>query len=51
MIIYIGWVALIASWIVPQFIKEKQKAAFIGGALAAFATGLFVGALITKLYI
>jgi len=48
MIIYIiGWTALLASWIVPQFIKDKQRASFIGSALAAFATGLFVGALIT----
>ena len=44
----VGWTTLIASIIVPKFMKDKNRARFIGAGLAAFATGIFVGALIVK---
>ena len=44
----IGWTALIASWILPYLMNNKQKARLIGLALSAFACGLFLGAIITK---
>ena len=44
----IGWTALIISWILLRLMEDKQKARFIEAGLAAFACGLFIGALITK---
>ena len=45
----IGWVALVASWVVPNFIKNGEMRRFIGGILASFATGIFTGELILNL--
>ena len=44
----IGWTAIIASWLIPYLMNDKQKARLIGMALSAFAYGLFLGAIITK---
>lgn len=44
----VGWAFLISSWIFPSFIKDKSKKHFVGAALSAVATGIFIGALIQK---
>ena len=46
---FIGWVFLIASWIVPSFIKDQVIKRFTGAVLAALATGIFIGHLLDKL--
>ena len=45
----IGWVALITSWVLPRFIKDKTDKSFWGASFSAFALGIFVGALITSM--
>jgi len=45
----IGWVALVASWVAPRFIKEELSKSFWGGALSAFALGVFVSGLVIGL--
>ena len=45
----IGWIALVASWIVPQFIKDKNTKYFVGAIIASFAAGVFLGDLIYTL--
>lgn len=39
----IGWVFLIASWVIPRFIKDEKKSNLVGIILSAFATGIFMG--------
>lgn len=38
----IGWTVLIASWVSPYFIQDKQKARLVGLILSALATGMFI---------
>jgi hypothetical protein len=46
----IGWAFLVASWVVPMIIKkETTDKYFIGGALAAFACGIFLSTLVIHL--
>jgi hypothetical protein len=45
----IGWVSLITSWIVPRFVKDETDKSFWGGALSAFALGVFVSALVVSI--
>jgi len=44
----IGWTVLIASWILPCLMENKEKARFIGAGLAAFSCGWFTAALLIK---
>lgn len=46
----VGWVFLILSWIAPSFIKDKLTKRFVGAILSIFATGIFLGALIQKIW-
>ena len=42
----VGWVLLIASWIIPMFIKDKQNKHFVGATLSGIATGVFLAHLL-----
>jgi len=44
----VGWSILIASWIIPKFIKDKIDKHVCSMVLSALATGIFVGALLAK---
>lgn len=46
----VGWAFLILSWIVPSFIKDHPRKHWVGAVLSAIATGIFVGALIQKIW-
>jgi hypothetical protein len=46
----VGWIFLIASWVVPLFIKEKKDKHFTGIALSAIATGIFLGHLLESYF-
>lgn len=43
----IGWCFLISSWIVPSFIQDQKIKRMAGAVLAALATGVFVGHLLS----
>ena len=45
----IGWGFLIMSWIVPYMMKDKMNKHFVGAVLAAFASGIFLSALVVNL--
>ena len=45
----VGWTLLFASIIVPEFIQDRTRARFVGAALAACATGIFIGAILAKI--
>lgn len=46
----IGWVFLVASWIVPAVMKkDNNDKHFVGAVLAAVACGVFVSNLIVQL--
>lgn len=44
--ILVGWIFLILSWIIPQFIEDKDKKILIGIILSALALGIFIGHLL-----
>lgn len=46
----IGWVFLIASWVIPRFIEDKEKSNILGIILSAIAVGIFTGVFITTLW-
>jgi len=49
-IMLIGWVFLIASWVVPKLMnKESADRSFIGAILAAISCGVFIGGLVVQL--
>ena len=43
--IIIGWTTLVASWVVPCFIRNEKTKHFVGVILSAAATGFFLGLL------
>jgi hypothetical protein len=46
----IGWIFLIASWVIPKWMdKESRDKHFIGAVLAALACGVFIGGLVVQL--
>lgn len=46
----IGWVFLVASWIVPAIMKkDNSDKHFVGAVLAAVACGIFVSNLVVQL--
>lgn len=47
---FVGWAILIASWVVPAFIKEEKNKSAIGLILSALATGIFVGHLVDYIF-
>jgi hypothetical protein len=51
MVLYIiGWVFLVASWVIPSWVDEESKNKhFIGGVLAAIACGVFLSGLVIQL--
>jgi hypothetical protein len=38
----IGWVALVASWIIPWTMKNKKISRIVAMILSAFAVGIFI---------
>jgi hypothetical protein len=42
----VGWVILIASWVVPTLYEDKTKGQRIGFNLALLSSGIFIGALL-----
>jgi hypothetical protein len=42
----VGWVLLIASWIVPVFIKDRRNKHVVGAIIAGVSTGVFLGHLL-----
>ena len=47
---FVGCWILIASWVVPKFIKNQEIKTIVGVVLSAIATGIFVGHLIDLLF-
>jgi len=45
----IGWVFLIASWVVPKLMKKELDRSFVGAVLAAISCGVFIGGLVVQL--
>lgn len=43
----VGWIFLILSWIIPQFIEDRNKKSLIGVILSALALGIFIGHLLS----
>ena len=43
----VGGVFLIASLVIPRFIKDEGKPNLVGIILSAFTTGIFMGIILT----
>ena len=43
----VGGVFLIASLVIPRFIKDEGKSNLVGIILSAFTTGIFMGIILT----
>jgi hypothetical protein len=42
LLMIVGWLPLLISWMVPKFVKDEVDKAFICGSLSAFSVGVFV---------
>lgn len=48
--VIVAWLVLILGWIVPAFIKDTLNKRFVGMVLSSFATGIFIGILLTIIF-
>jgi hypothetical protein len=46
----VGWIFILASWIVPYLIEDKQDRHLVGALLSVMACGIILGGFLHSLF-